>query len=259
MKAVRCVWVCIMAVLAGCSEPEPIRLGLIAGLSGKHADLGTECRNGVQLAVEEQNARGGIQGSALILLARDDHSSAAEASKQVAQLDEQERVMALLGPALSGVAVGILEDINRRRLVTMGLTTTSNQLSDKDDFYFRIISPTRQHASVSARYMRQRAQVFDYVAIYDVTNRAYTESWLNDFSRTFVQSGGHEVARLAYDGDRDKVRELVTRANAHGADLVVLVTGATDAALMIKEIRAARPDQTVMTSEWAATPTFVGL
>lgn len=58
-------------LLAGCSDPQPIRIGLIAGLSDRGSDFGESVRNGVILAVEEQNAAGGINGRPIELIVRD--------------------------------------------------------------------------------------------------------------------------------------------------------------------------------------------
>ncbi|MDP3451190.1 MAG: ABC transporter substrate-binding protein, partial [Anaerolineaceae bacterium] len=53
-------------------EKPPIRIGLAAQLTGKQADLGIQLRNGVQLAVDEINASGGINGRNLELSVEDD-------------------------------------------------------------------------------------------------------------------------------------------------------------------------------------------
>lgn len=58
--------------LCTCTDPTPLKIGFIAGLTGRFADLGTSGRNGAMLAVELQNAQGGIRGRPVTLLIRDD-------------------------------------------------------------------------------------------------------------------------------------------------------------------------------------------
>ena len=64
--------VLLLAALAACSPPEPLRIGFIGGLSGRVADLGEAGRNGAQIAVEEFNQAGGINGLPVELIVRDD-------------------------------------------------------------------------------------------------------------------------------------------------------------------------------------------
>ena len=61
-----------LALLVACQKPEPIRIGFVGGLSGRVADLGGAGRNGVQLALEQRNAAGGINGRSVELVVRDD-------------------------------------------------------------------------------------------------------------------------------------------------------------------------------------------
>lgn len=58
--------------LTGCAPPEPIRIGLLAGLSDRGSDFGESVRNGVILAIEQQNEAGGINGRKIELIVRDD-------------------------------------------------------------------------------------------------------------------------------------------------------------------------------------------
>ncbi len=67
--------------LAACGPPEPIRIGLIAGLSDRGSDFGESVRNGVILAVEQQNQAGGIKGRKIELIVRDDGQNPEQAGK----------------------------------------------------------------------------------------------------------------------------------------------------------------------------------
>ena len=72
-----------VALVTACSDPEPVKLGFIGGTSGRVADLGIAGRNGFLLAVEEQNAKGGINGRPIEIYFRDDQQNASLASDAV--------------------------------------------------------------------------------------------------------------------------------------------------------------------------------
>ena len=57
----------------GCERSKPpIKIGLAGGLTGRHADLGINGRNGALYAVDEINRSGGINGRTVELISKDD-------------------------------------------------------------------------------------------------------------------------------------------------------------------------------------------
>ena len=89
-------------LLTGCGEKEPIRLGFIAGTSGRVADLGISGKNGTQLAVDLANQKGGIDGRKIELLARDDEQNADVARQRYQELIDA-KVRAVIGPMTSAM------------------------------------------------------------------------------------------------------------------------------------------------------------
>ena len=63
-QLVACLLV-LLFLIGGCSPREPLRIGFLGGLSGNVADLGEAGRNGAQIAIEEANRAGGINGRQL--------------------------------------------------------------------------------------------------------------------------------------------------------------------------------------------------
>src|SRR3990167_6575494 len=83
----RVVCVIVLALCASdCSDPVPIRLGFVGGLSGSGSDIGGSARNGALLAIEETNAQGGIQGRPLEILIKDDRQDKAIIRNAVKEL-----------------------------------------------------------------------------------------------------------------------------------------------------------------------------
>ncbi len=63
------VFILILSLLLpACSLRPAVKIGFTAQLSGKQSELGSAMRNGVQLAVEQINAAGGIHGRPIQLL-----------------------------------------------------------------------------------------------------------------------------------------------------------------------------------------------
>ncbi|WP_156498768.1 ABC transporter substrate-binding protein, partial [Oleiphilus sp. HI0079] len=131
--------------LFGCGQKEPVTLGFVGGLTGKVSDLGGPARNGMLFAVEEANKADGINGQPIQTLIRDDRQDPETAKKVVAELLAK-NVDAIIGPVTSSMAVQVAPMAEQAQTVMMGVTVTTNDLSNKDDHFFRVLAATAVHA-----------------------------------------------------------------------------------------------------------------
>lgn len=108
--------IAVVAVMAGCAtadaEPsddaaEPIRIGFLGELSGPFSIWGVPARNGMQLAVEELNDAGGIQGRTVEIVERDTQGVPEEGVTGLRELIERQRIVAAGGPVSSDVALAV--------------------------------------------------------------------------------------------------------------------------------------------------------
>ena len=119
----------------GCSGKKAIRIGFVAQLTGVQAELGVQERNGVQLAMEKINAKGGIGGRPVELVVRDDLGTPEGARAADRDLIEA-GVVAIIGHATSGQTMVGLSVTNPARVVMLSPTATTPELSGLDDFFF---------------------------------------------------------------------------------------------------------------------------
>lgn len=254
------VLVLCMVLLAGCGKNnDPILLGFVGGTSGRVADLGVAGRNGVILAIEQQNAAGGIHGRLVELLVQDDGQDTEQARAAVSQLLEA-GVIAIVGPMTSGVAVDVVDLANAARVPLIAPTVTTKALAGLDDYFLRVVAPTSHNAGVMADFIYFDENARRIATVYDMTNRAYAESWLDDFSNAFVEHGGERPVREAFvSGPDADFGAIMERLLATEPDAVGLVSNSVDAAVLLKELRVRAPELTVFTSEWAGTERLVEL
>src|SRR6478736_4957044 len=91
-----------LAFGSGCKKAgNEVTVGAFLSLSGADSTFGTDTRDGIQLAVDEVNEKGGIKGHPLKVLFEDDRSSSAEATSRVRRLIDHYKVSALLGEVAS--------------------------------------------------------------------------------------------------------------------------------------------------------------
>ena len=92
---------------SGSAAPKAdIKVGLAISLTGAANVYGPAQQKGAQLAVEQINAAGGINGAKIALLIEDDASARDQGITVFRKLINEDKVAAILGPTLSGVAAG---------------------------------------------------------------------------------------------------------------------------------------------------------
>src|SRR5262245_28223837 len=88
-------------VAANPPEAEEILIGEVGSMSGAEAAFGQSTHNGIQLAVDEANAAGGVKGKKLKVRTYDDQSKPEEAASATTRLITQDKVKVILGEVAS--------------------------------------------------------------------------------------------------------------------------------------------------------------
>ena len=119
--------------------PVPIEIGTLTSVSGDLASLGQEFTDATSLAVKDINSGGGVLGRPIKLVIEDDGTSPEGAKAGYAKLLAS-RVPVVLGPTTSAQVSEIAHLIASGNTITLGRTTTADQLSDLEDngYFFRL-------------------------------------------------------------------------------------------------------------------------
>lgn len=250
-------WVLMVSLLSGCGQA-PVHVGFLGGLTGSAADLGVGGRDGALLAVEHANARGGVGGRPVSLQVFDDGQQP-ERLASIWPSIEAAGLAAMVGPMTSSVAAHWLPMANQAQLLTVSPTVTSSRFSGADDHFFRVISSTREYASLSASHHLAAGQWRRYVLILDASNQAYTFSWAEHFEAAVRAQGGEVAAKAAYQREADPAStgaldEALDKALAAAPEALVLVANAADTARLAQLLRQRGLTLPLLGAEWAATP-----
>jgi branched-chain amino acid transport system substrate-binding protein len=249
----------LCCLLPACSKKEPVKIGFLAGMSGRSADLGVAGRNGAMLAIEQRNAAGGIKGQPLELLVKDDEQNPETARKVMTELLSHNLEL-IIGPMTSSVAAAVLPQVNSSKTILLSPTVTATELTGKDDQFLRVIADTSSYATKSADFQYKKMRSRTVAALYDQGNRSYTESWLNDFKREFEKLGGRLLLVKSFTSGSDVVfQDMAKGLLAVKPDTVLIIANAVDAALVCQQIRKLSKGQSIITSEWASTERFIEL
>ena len=255
-----CVLLLATLLLSACEDaaepPAPLRLGVIVDVSGPSASLGIAGRNGIQLAIEQANARGGILGRPIEVLYRDEGFDPVKARQAGAELIDA-RVEAAIGPMTSTMAEQLAPQFTEAGILLMGTTPLSPLLAGRDDMFFRTLSHKNPDAADIARQL-QRRDLQRINVLIEISNHSFTRPWLEDFTR-HLQNTGLAIGQVV-EFNRDNQTDfaaLAEQALVDQAQAVVLVSNALDTALLATQLRLRQPRLTLATPAWAAADDLI--
>jgi branched-chain amino acid transport system substrate-binding protein len=127
----------LLAFGFSCAQAADIKIGAAESLSGGAAQYGNNIRNGFQLAVDEINAAGGINGEKIKLIVEDDQTKKEEAINVFKKLIFQDNVLMVFGPTLSNTALAAHPIAQGAKTVAMGTSTTIPGITDPGNYVFR--------------------------------------------------------------------------------------------------------------------------
>jgi branched-chain amino acid transport system substrate-binding protein len=142
----------VIGGIAGTAEAPPIRIGDISSYSA--LPIGTRgYRQGWELAQGEINARGGVLGRKLEIIARDDAGKPDVAITQAAQLVDAEQVDLLTGTILSNVGLAVADFARERKLFFLASQPLTDALiwEKRSRYTFRLRPSTYTQAAILAQ------------------------------------------------------------------------------------------------------------
>src|ERR1700716_69420 len=120
---------------SGSAAPQAdIKVGLAISLTGAANVYGPAQQKGAQLAVEQINAAGGINGAKIALLIEDDASARDQGITVFRKLINEDKVAAILGPTLSGVAAGAHPVAQQAGMPVIAISNTGAGIVGKCDY-----------------------------------------------------------------------------------------------------------------------------
>lgn len=228
-KAISLLFVVMMiaalAVSAAFADEEPIRIGTIYAMSGGNAAIGENILRGIDFAVAEINAQGGVNGRMLEVVRGDHAGDPAQGRSEAERLITQEHVDVMMGCHMSTVTEVVAQVCTQYGVPMITAISTLDRLTDADhvdmDFFFRLCP----------------------------LNSVYVEDMLK-YLKDSAEQTGEEIKKIAIFTDRAAIGQELIRcvdlfAKDYGFDVVAVVdysSNATDLSAQVLALKQADPD-----------------
>jgi branched-chain amino acid transport system substrate-binding protein len=220
MKRMLAGWLLLM--LAACHlSREPIRIGLAGSLSDP---VGIPMKRAAELAIEEINARGGVQGRPLELIERDDYADPDSAVFVAGDLYDA-GVSAVIGHLFSSATLAASPVYNGGSdpVAAISPSSSSPEISTAGDYTFRICPSDLAHGIALARWIYDTLNLRRGAVLY--LNDQYGRGIRQTFDRDYAQRGGELVSIDPYLGDTPDVGPYLDRLAKLGRAQFLLVAG----------------------------------
>ncbi|MGL5978990.1 MAG: ABC transporter substrate-binding protein [Erysipelotrichaceae bacterium] len=236
--------VCSFVLVTGCSSnsSDAVKIGVNLELSGAVASYGEAELSGIELAIEQANAAGGVLGKQIELVKLDNKSTADEALSVFTKLATQDLVSVVIGPATSGATKATVPAANQYKVPVVTPSGTADDVTNDGTsaqaYAFRTCFKDSFQGVTLANFSYQNLGARRAVILGD-SSSDYAKGLSENFETKFTADGGTIVLKESYvAGDKD-FNAVLTRIKASiGEDDVLFIPGYyEEAGLIIKQAR----------------------
>ncbi|HPO49427.1 MAG TPA: ABC transporter substrate-binding protein [Spirochaetota bacterium] len=235
-------------ILFSCSDKE-IKLGFGGSLSGKDYMLGVDGLNTVELLVNQVNEKGGIKGRKIRLLVEDFKSDLNNVIASDRRLIDNGAI-ALIGHFTSSASSVALQLINNNKIVLLSPTSTSEDLSGKEDYFFRTIMTSKKDPEYISKIMKKN-NIKNIALIKTKLNKSYADTYVEVLREQF-----NIVEEIEYEKIKDiDVKKLYSLKDQFDAEFIIAT--AIDSGAIAQLLRVQGIVKPLYLSGWAASKDLV--
>lgn len=227
----------VSAGLATSAFAADIKIGAAEALTGPAAKYGVAIKNGLTLAADEINAKGGVNGNKFVLIIEDEQGKKEEAITVFKKLIFQDKVLAVFGPTLSNSAFAADPIANAAKVVVFGTSNTADGITAMGPHTFRNSVMEADVLPVTTRAAVKHFGIKKVAVVYG-NDDAFTKSGYDVFKATLDAQKIQVTDTETYaKGDVDFKAQL-TKIKASNPDAIVCSCLAEEAANIILQTRS---------------------
>lgn len=214
---------------------EPIKIGVVASLTGPGSFYGENIRSGVQMAAEEINAAGGVEGRSLEIIFEDDRTNPQQTVTAVKKFATLDNVIAVIGPQWDFQVNAALPLAIEYKLPFISPATAFDTLiaSNRDNPYFFATYPpvSGSHDAIRSFLTRTKAKTAVVIAVnndWGVANTAAYQAVADSMGVKIL-----DVVRLTQT-DNNEFRTQIAQIKQANSDAILMSINDADAINLVR-------------------------
>lgn len=222
---------------AKAAEPKPpVVLGAVFSLTGPAGSYGNNAKQGIELALEEINSKGGVDGRKIEVIFEDDEAAPAKATTAATKLIQRDKVVAILGATVTATTVAAAQVANAEKVVLFSPTFTGDQLTAPGsgmEYVFRIGMADRLSIGKLVQYGMKK---FNRIGIL-VDSGPAGQSITPIANKLLTDQGKPPVSTQSYDTRAPDITPQLLNLQKAGAEALVSQALVGDAVTILKGMK----------------------
>jgi branched-chain amino acid transport system substrate-binding protein len=237
-------------------EPDVIKIGAILPLTGDAALYGNNDREGIDLAIEIINAKGGIDGKEVAILYED---SKAEAKAGVSAINKlaNSNISIIIDDAISTVTLAMLPIATEKKIIILSTGATNPSLSGASPYFFRIWNSDAEEGVFAANACYDKLSIKKMAIVY--VNNDYGKGLKDVFGKDYIKLGGQIIAEESFEKGDKNFRGIVAKIKQANAEAIYLIGYASETGIVVKQLREAKVTSKIIGTVAMEDPLFLKL
>lgn len=224
----------ILTTLMPIALADTIKIGGLAPLTGEVAQYGIAVREGVDLYIDQLNAKGGIGGNQVEVLWEDERGDVTEAVNAYNKLVDQDNVIAIIGDVTSKPSLAVGDLAVEIGIPIITASSTAFDVTFGKPNYFRSCFLDPFQASIMANFARDEFGIQKVAVIYD-NGDDYSLGLAESFKAQAEANGQEVVAYEAGSAGNVDFKAQLTNIAAKGPEALYVAFYYTEAALIVTQ------------------------
>ncbi|MGF6545605.1 ABC transporter substrate-binding protein [Paraburkholderia youngii] len=236
---------------------DPYWVGVTGPLSGQDAQYGEQWKRGFDLALDQINGNGGINGHPLSYEFEDSRSDPRQAVAIAQKFADDKRILLELGDLSSGASMAASPVYQRAGLVQFGFTNSHPDFTKGGDYMWSTAISQAEEQPLLAHYVTKGLGFRKIAVLYLNTDWGRTSKDI--FAKAATADGAQVVAAEAYQPNEKDFRATLTRVRSEQPDSIVLISYYSDGAQIVRQARAGGVSTPIAAVGSVYSPKFLDL
>ena len=221
----------LLAACGGAAAPAAkpagdLKMAVLAPLSGPVPTFGVSTRDGALMAIEEWNAKGGVNGQKIVPIVEDSQCTPDPAVNAANKVIDQDKVHYIIGEVCSKASIPVSEIANAKKVVQISPTSTNTSVTvgadgKVKDYIFRACFIDPFQGTVGAKFALENLKAKTAFIMSDQSND-YVKGLAEAFESAFVAGGGKVVGKENYTGTDTDFSAILSKVADAKPDMIYL-------------------------------------
>lgn len=233
MKKISIIILCVV-LFAGCNNKNNISIGILFPLTGDAASYGEKGTKAIDLAIDEINKNGGINGIEVRAIFEDSQAEPKTGVTATNKLVSIDKVPAIVGDIVSSVTIPAATIAEKNKVVLIAPTSSAPAITNAGEYIFRVWPSDLEEGKAIGEFAKLKG--FKRAALFHLNND-YGNSIAEIFTVNFETDSSKVIVNETYLENQTDFKPTLTRIKSLNPDVIYLAGYYNDVAKIAIQIR----------------------